>query len=242
MDSQQERELLRGFQKAMFDIYDAASRLKPPYRPTAFRSMLVEHGGKETADRLLASNQPSSGFTELFRRGRENLRLSVEYLVLTDPWHALFTPDQLATAQRRLLEVDFNPPQAPLDGYANARDVALKDIPLPEDVSGDTPLHEGAIRQITINAYERSPAARAACISHYGTACTICGFDFAQIYGPVAEGIIHVHHLVPIASIGESYKVDPINDLRPVCPNCHAVIHHGDTCRSIEDVQRLLQR
>ncbi len=111
MDSQQERELLRGFQKAMFDIYDAATRLKPPYRPTAFRSMLGEHGGKETADRLLASSQPSSGFGELFSRGRENLRLSVEYLVLSDPWHALFTPEQLATARHRLLEVGVEPVQ-----------------------------------------------------------------------------------------------------------------------------------
>jgi hypothetical protein len=242
MDSQQERELLRGFQKAMFDIYDAATRLKPPYRPTAFRGMLVEHGGKETADRLLASNQPSSGFTELFRRGRENLRLSVEYLVLTDPWHALFTPDQLATAHRRLSDVGFEPPQAPLSGNATAIDEAPVDVPLPEELPANTPLHEGAIRQITINAYERSPAARAACISHHGTACTVCGFDFARSYGPVAEGFIHVHHLVPIASIGESYEVDPIQDLRPVCPNCHAVIHHGGTCRSIEAVQRLLRR
>jgi 5-methylcytosine-specific restriction protein A len=23
------------------------------------------------------------------------------------------------------------------------------------------------------------------------------------------------------------YVVDPINDLRPVCPNCHAMLHFG---------------
>jgi len=34
-----------------------------------------------------------------------------------------------------------------------------------------------------------------------------------------------VHHLVPISKIGKKYRVDPIKDLRPVCPNCHAVIH-----------------
>ena len=34
-----------------------------------------------------------------------------------------------------------------------------------------------------------------------------------------------VHHLTPLSEIEEEYEVDPINDLRPVCPNCHAIIH-----------------
>ncbi|MEI6328702.1 MAG: HNH endonuclease [Pseudanabaena sp.] len=35
---------------------------------------------------------------------------------------------------------------------------------------------------------------------------------------------MHVHHIKPISEIGDSYKVNPISDLIPVCPNCHAVI------------------
>jgi predicted HNH restriction endonuclease len=34
--------------------------------------------------------------------------------------------------------------------------------------------------------------------------------------------------------------VDPIQDLRPVCPNCHAVIHRGDPIHSIEAVRAML--
>jgi predicted HNH restriction endonuclease len=33
--------------------------------------------------------------------------------------------------------------------------------------------------------------------------------------------------------------VDPVDDLRPVCPNCHAVLHLSQ-CRSIEEVRQLL--
>src|SRR5690606_22548326 len=77
------RQLLAQFDKAMLNIYEAARKLKPPYTPTEFRRMVAELGGKETADRLLAARTPSSGFAELFLRGKENLKLSVEYLVLT---------------------------------------------------------------------------------------------------------------------------------------------------------------
>jgi 5-methylcytosine-specific restriction protein A len=47
------------------------------------------------------------------------------------------------------------------------------------------------------------------------------------MYGEIGRGFIHVHHVVPISSIGESYKVDPAKDLVPVCPNCHAMLHRG---------------
>lgn len=84
---------------------------------------------------------------------------------------------------------------------------------------------EGAIRRISVNAYERDPRARKACIAYHGTSCIICGFSFARNYGDIGKGFIHVHHLRPLADIGKEYKVDPVNDLIPLCPNCHAMIH-----------------
>lgn len=70
------------FNDRMLEIHRRAGELDPPYAATGFLSMVRRLGGKETADRLLAKTGPSDGFTELFIRGRENLRLSVEYLVL----------------------------------------------------------------------------------------------------------------------------------------------------------------
>ena len=96
---------------------------------------------------------------------------------------------------------------------------------LPEEVSEAQKYVEGAARTIQVNAYERSAQARAACIRHYGALCFVCGLDFQSRYGAVAAGLIHVHHLVPIAEVKHEYVLDPIADLRPVCPNCHAVIH-----------------
>ncbi|MGL5841815.1 MAG: hypothetical protein ACRCYK_08450 [Aeromonas hydrophila] len=98
------------FHSAMLNIYESATRLTPPYRATRFLKMVQEHGGRAAADKLLASTTPSTGFTELFLRGKENLKLSVEYLVLQEPWQSLFTDDQLEIASKRLLQVEVIPP------------------------------------------------------------------------------------------------------------------------------------
>lgn len=107
---------------------------------------------------------------------------------------------------------------------------------LPEQISNPDKYIEGAKRQVIVNAYERSTTARRKCIEHYGAVCVVCNFDFKETYGSAATGIIHVHHLIPLAGIGDEYEIDPISDLRPVCPNCHAVIHSKKEPYSIDDV------
>jgi hypothetical protein len=89
----------------MLGIYDAARRLKPPYTPGDFRKMVIEMGGKGAADKLLAMGNPSEGFGTLLLRGKEALKLSVEYLVVQNPWRGLFEPEQLAIARKRLQDV-----------------------------------------------------------------------------------------------------------------------------------------
>mgnify|MGYP001595533781 FL=1 len=109
---------------------------------------------------------------------------------------------------------------------------------LPEEVRGNFP--EGATRQVLINAYERNHQARIACIEHHGSCCTICGFDFGKRYGENFEGLIHVHHIVPLSKLGKESIVDPKKDLIPVCPNCHAVIHYGGKTQSVQHVKEIL--
>jgi 5-methylcytosine-specific restriction protein A len=94
----------------------------------------------------------------------------------------------------------------------------------PEEECAETH-SEGAVTRVTVNRYERSPRARAKCLAHYGAVCVVCDLSFGQRYGSIGEGFIHVHHLKEVSSIGQEYVVDPIEDLRPVCPNCHAMLH-----------------
>jgi 5-methylcytosine-specific restriction protein A len=119
-------------------------------------------------------------------------------------------------------------------------DIGLDPVELPDEVVAPGRYVEGATHQVTVNSYERNPAARSACIAHYGTACVVCGFDFGQVYGDLGEGYIHVHHLRDLARIGSEYAVDPINDLRPVCPNCHAMLHRETPSMSIEKLKGIV--
>jgi hypothetical protein len=111
----------------------------------------------------------------------------------------------------------------------------------PDEVALGAPLREGAVYQVTVNAYERSPEARKRCIEAHGARCAACEFDFGLVYGAEFASFIHVHHVRPLSEIGAAYVVDPVKDLRPVCPNCHAVIHYGSKLRSVDDVRGLLR-
>lgn len=99
---------------------------------------------------------------------------------------------------------------------------------------------EGALRRITINAYERDPRARKACIDHYGASCQVCFFSFGASYGEAFAEFIHVHHVALISELGENYRIDPIKDLRPVCPNCHAALHHRRVPYTIQELKELI--
>jgi 5-methylcytosine-specific restriction protein A len=68
----------------------------------------------------------------------------------------------------------------------------------------------------------------------------VCGFDFEERYGPRGTGYIEVHHLVPLSKLEGATSVDPTSDLRPVCANCHAMIHRGEllTPEQLRDLLR----
>jgi predicted restriction endonuclease len=101
---------------------------------------------------------------------------------------------------------------------------------------------EGSVKQVIINQYERDPKARKACIDHFGVLCQVCGFDFSKAYGPYGEGFIEVHHRKPLNEINGSYSVNPIEDLIPVCSNCHSIIHRGKEPLSIDGIKCLLSK
>lgn len=54
--------------------------------------------------------------------------------------------------------------------------------------------------------------------------CCVCGTDFEKIYGLLGQGFVEAHHVKPIASLRPGEKTR-INDLVPVCSNCHRMIH-----------------
>jgi len=111
---------------------------------------------------------------------------------------------------------------------------------MPGEMPEKTKLNEGAVYRVAVTAYERNPEARRMCLAHYGSSCVVCGFDFKAKYGPEAEGFIHVHHIRMLSEIRTEYAVDPVKDLRPVCPNCHSVIHLKAPPYTIEELRAMV--
>ena len=62
---------------------------------------------------------------------------------------------------------------------------------------------------------------------------------FERRYGPIGKGFIHVHHKKPIAA-REVYRLDPVNDLVPVCPNCHSMLHTYDPPLLVEQLKEAM--
>jgi len=163
------------------------------------------------------------------KQSLEHIRLVEEegYQLKTFPMQYSENEDGVAKIKgfERVLEDKF---LAGVSGcwYALSDEFDLElEIPVTEEVSEPESYFEGATKTISVNAYERNPKARAKCIEHYGCKCFICKFDFHKVYGEIGKNFIHVHHEVALAEIKETYEVDPIKDLKPLCPNCHAIIH-----------------
>ena len=94
-------DLERGFHRKMLAIFDEAKSFG--YNPTYFLQMVQNQGGVLAAKNLLRKGI-SDGLRRLSREGR--LDISMESLVLTEPWVQLFTDEEKELASWALDNVD----------------------------------------------------------------------------------------------------------------------------------------
>lgn len=121
-----------------------------------------------------------------------------------------------------------NPKQAP------------NDFQFPEELNSNETYAEGLAFQVTVNRYERDPKARELCLKAYGYRCHCCKKTMEEVYGPVGKHVIHVHHELELSSGGKR-NTDPTRDLKPICPNCHAIIHaQPSKPMKVKELQQLL--
>ncbi|WP_226092577.1 HNH endonuclease [Dickeya oryzae] len=125
-----------------------------------------------------------------------------------------------------------------IEDYFNNK---LEKESLPDEAQSSSDLKEGTIKQVFTKKYERSREARNKCINYHGTICKVCNLDLTLIYGKLANGFIHVHHLIPISEIGEEYIINYKDDLIPVCPNCHAMLHRIQSTEPLQTLKEIVK-
>ncbi len=104
-----------------------------------------------------------------------------------------------------------------------------------------TPEMEGKHIKIEQTVIRRNPEARRRCIESLGCRCVACNLVMSDKYGHLADGVIEVHHLVPIHLYDEAHPINPLTDLIPLCPNCHTMIHKLEDPGDIEGLKRLIE-
>ena len=154
-------------------------------------------------------------------------------------WHSIhFSMKKIGVVVEKSSDYDFDAIFPWATGFFG---LALALLPLEEiDEAAIMGAKEGAELFKLVKQYERSRINRAACIELHGVACKICGFDFGTRFGDLGEGFIHIHHIVPLSEMGGSYTIDPGEDLIPVCPNCHAMLHRRRQALSPEELIQLV--
>ena len=100
---------------------------------------------------------------------------------------------------------------------------------------------EGASYETFGTKYERNPINREICLRSKEFRGSVCGVNLEDEYGEIAHNFIEVHHTIPVSSYGESRLIDPIAELFPVCPNCHAIIHRRNPSYSIAELKKIRQ-
>jgi len=90
---------------------------------------------------------------------------------------------------------------------------------------------EGDRYELTLSAVERNPSVRRNAIKHYGLKCYACDLT------PKTSNQIDVHHLDPIA---EGQRQTIMEDVIPLCANCHRLAHSERPPLTIEEIKSVL--
>jgi 5-methylcytosine-specific restriction enzyme A len=193
---------------------------------------LQQNGGLPTAKRMLGPRSPGqrAGLDRMLDAGRADL--TMEAIILRPGFRRLFSASERRVARDRLRQ---NKKEA-------AKRMAQRERLYPEELEPGQEYIEGARKHIQVNAHERNRRARLACLKHHGYRCSVCRLLFEKRYGKLGKDFIHVHHLKPVELTNGSYRLDPVADLRPVCPNCHAMLHRAKRILSIKELKAVISR
>lgn len=127
--------------------------------------------------------------------------------------------------QRKVIDYSISPQDfvEVNEQLLNDIDTEIEDDIPPTDLVGQ----EGSYKLSLHKVYERDSQLRQNALLEYGLYCQICGFNFEESYGELGKGFIEVHHITPLHKLKGLSSTNSIEDLIPVCANCHRMFHRN---------------
>lgn len=108
-------------------------------------------------------------------------------------------------------------------------------------------INEGTQVIVKTKVYKRSSKLRKQAINYYTTKegrikCKVCCFDFEEFYGEHGAGFIEIHHQKPVFQFDgddvERTIRHALDNVIPVCSNCHRMIHRSrDNPLSFDEIR-----
>ena len=236
-----------GYANELFEIRIAflnQLRLIMEFLPEAYAAPLI----KDMSDASADQRATFLGYARILSERRAKIDFlinNIEASVVNDHnWPQQWENIKLKITKSPIMEENetFAPEKISVDWGCLLSGMVLSLI---EVVSVDNPEHiegasEGYLHKVITNKYERSAVNRNLCLLVKGYSCSVCRMDFQLKYGKLGSGYIHVHHIIPVSKMGSGYVIDPLTDLEPVCPNCHAMLHRKDPPLEIEELKKII--
>jgi hypothetical protein len=102
---------------------------------------------------------------------------------------------------------------------------------------------EGERYRREVNFFKRNPQLRRDAIAKHGCRCAVCTFDFEAHYGQLGRAYIEIHHLNPLgeraALLNGSVDQTTVDDVIPLCSNCHRMAHRERPAVSIARLREI---
>jgi 5-methylcytosine-specific restriction protein A len=113
--------------------------------------------------------------------------------------------------------------------------------PLDQETEVEEEFPEGSVLTRTHRMRERNSTAIKKKKEHVQKstgrlACTVCGFDFEDVYGAIGAGFAECHHNIPVSELKPNQSTK-LADLSIVCSNCHRMIHRAKPWLSITQLK-----
>ncbi len=84
---------------------------------------------------------------------------------------------------------------------------------------------------------KRSSELRLGALKKWGNRCSCCSYSFPDNFDGLRRDCIEIHHLNQLSfNPGRLVNID---DLRPLCPNCHRAIHTRDPAYTITELKKM---